>query len=50
MPIRLVLADDHPLVLDALEEVFRRESGECIIACRPEIICPAASPATDLTG
>jgi len=32
MPIRLVLADDHPLVLDALEETFRRESDFQVMA------------------
>jgi DNA-binding NarL/FixJ family response regulator len=32
MPIRLVLADDHPLMLDALEEAFRRESDFQVLA------------------
>jgi DNA-binding NarL/FixJ family response regulator len=35
MPITLVLADDHPIILDALEEIFRREPdfqvlGRCL--------------------
>lgn len=32
MPIRLVLADDHPLVLDGLENLFRTEEDIHVIA------------------
>jgi DNA-binding NarL/FixJ family response regulator len=32
MPIRLVLADDHPLVLDGLENLFRTEEDIQVIA------------------
>jgi DNA-binding NarL/FixJ family response regulator len=32
MPIRLVLADDHPLVLDGLENLFRTEEDFQVIA------------------
>jgi two-component system nitrate/nitrite response regulator NarL len=31
MPIRLILADDHPVVLDGLELLFRREEGFVVI-------------------
>lgn len=31
MAIRLVLADDHPLILDGLENLFRREDGFSVI-------------------
>ena len=35
MPIRLVLADDHPLILDALEQLFILERGFQVLAyCR----------------
>lgn len=33
MPIRLVLADDHPLVLDGLTQLFASES-DCAVAAR----------------
>lgn len=33
MPIRLVVADDHPLILEALQQLFRRESDCEIVAC-----------------
>ena len=34
MPIRLVLADDHPLILDALANLLRAEDGfEIVAAC-----------------
>ena len=34
MPIRLVLADDHPLILDALANLLRAEDGfEVVAAC-----------------
>ena len=34
-PIRLVLADDHPIVLDGLEQLFRLESDLRVVArCR----------------
>ena len=32
MPITLVLADDHPLILDGLEEIFRREQDFQVLA------------------
>jgi DNA-binding NarL/FixJ family response regulator len=32
MPIRLVLADDHPLILNALEELFRLEDDLQVVA------------------
>ena len=43
MPIRLLLADDHPIVLDGLEQLFRLEDdfrvlGRCI---RGEEVVPA---------
>jgi DNA-binding NarL/FixJ family response regulator len=31
MPIRLVLADDHPLILDGLESLFRLEKDFKIV-------------------
>lgn len=35
MPIRLVLADDHPIVLDGLEQLFRLEPDFWVVArCR----------------
>lgn len=35
MPIRLVLADDHPIVLDGLEQLFRLEADFRVVArCR----------------
>jgi len=35
MPIRLVLADDHPIVLDGLEQLFRLEPDFSVVArCR----------------
>lgn len=35
MPIRLVLADDHPIVLDGLEQLFRLERDLVVVArCR----------------
>ena len=35
MPIRLVLADDHPLILDALEDLFTAEPDITVLArCR----------------
>jgi two-component system nitrate/nitrite response regulator NarL len=34
-PIRLVLADDHPIVLDGLEQIFRLEADcEVVARCR----------------
>jgi DNA-binding NarL/FixJ family response regulator len=33
MPIRLVVADDHPLILDALQQLFRLESDFQLLAC-----------------
>jgi DNA-binding NarL/FixJ family response regulator len=33
MSIRLVLADDHPLILDGLENLFRTEKGFEVLAC-----------------
>ena len=32
MPIRLVLADDHPIVLDGLESLFRQKSDIHVLA------------------
>jgi two-component system NarL family response regulator/two-component system nitrate/nitrite response regulator NarL len=32
MTIRLVLADDHPIVLDGLEALFRAEAGMSVVA------------------
>ncbi|HUE89683.1 MAG TPA: response regulator transcription factor [Vicinamibacterales bacterium] len=32
MPIRLVLADDHPLILDGIESLFRLEEDLAIVA------------------
>lgn len=35
MPIRLLLADDHPIVLDGLEQLFRLEADfEVVARCR----------------
>ncbi|HSG39302.1 MAG TPA: response regulator transcription factor, partial [Thermoanaerobaculia bacterium] len=35
MAIRLVLADDHPIVLDGLEQLFRLEQDFAVVArCR----------------
>lgn len=35
MPIRLVLADDHPIVLDGLDQLFRLETDFSVVArCR----------------
>jgi two-component system nitrate/nitrite response regulator NarL len=35
MPIRLVLADDHPLILNGLNELFRSEQGfEVLALCK----------------
>ena len=33
MPIRLVVADDHPLILDALQQLFSLEPDFQILAC-----------------
>jgi len=33
MPIRLVVADDHPLILEALEQLFILERGFHVLAC-----------------
>ena len=33
MPIRLVVADNHPLILNALKQFFTPEEGFEIIAC-----------------
>ena len=33
MPIRLVVADDHPLILDALQQLFRLEHDFQVLAC-----------------
>jgi DNA-binding NarL/FixJ family response regulator len=33
MPIRLVVADDHPLILDALQQLFRLEPDCELLAC-----------------
>jgi DNA-binding NarL/FixJ family response regulator len=33
-PIRLVLADDHPIVLHGLQQLFEREGFEVAAACR----------------
>jgi DNA-binding NarL/FixJ family response regulator len=33
MPIRLVVADDHPLILDALQQLFGLEDDFQILAC-----------------
>lgn len=33
MPIRLILADDHPIVLDGLEQLFRLEPDFQVVAC-----------------
>ena len=33
MPIRLVVADDHPLILDALQQLFSLESDFQLLAC-----------------
>ncbi len=32
MPITLVLANDHPIILDGLEEIFRREPDFQVLA------------------
>jgi two-component system, NarL family, nitrate/nitrite response regulator NarL len=32
MPVRLVLADDHPIVLDGLEQLFRAQKDFAIVA------------------
>ena len=32
MPIRLVLADDHPIVLHGLQQLFARQSGFAVVA------------------
>jgi DNA-binding NarL/FixJ family response regulator len=33
MPIRLILADDHPIVLDGLQQLFRLEPDFEVVAC-----------------
>ena len=33
MPIRVVLADDHPLVLTALEQLFQSEPDFEVVGC-----------------
>jgi DNA-binding NarL/FixJ family response regulator len=33
MPIRLVVADDHPLILDALQQLFHLEEDFQLLAC-----------------
>jgi len=33
MPIRLVVADDHPLILDALQQLFSLEPDFQLLAC-----------------
>ena len=33
MPIRLVLADDHPIVLDGLAQLFGSQRGFDVVAC-----------------
>jgi DNA-binding NarL/FixJ family response regulator len=32
MPIKIVLADDHPIVLDSLERLFATETDFCVVA------------------
>ena len=32
MPVRLVLADDHPIVLDGLEQLFRAHKDFTVVA------------------
>ena len=34
MPITLVIADDHPLILDAMENLFRLEKDLKVVARR----------------
>jgi DNA-binding NarL/FixJ family response regulator len=34
MPIRVALADDHPLILDGLEALFRGAGFEVVARCR----------------
>jgi two-component system nitrate/nitrite response regulator NarL len=41
-PIRVVLADDHPVVLHGLEDLLRGQSGLTVVAC-----CPDGSQALD---
>ena len=36
MPIRVVLVDDHPLVLTALEQLFQAEPGFEVVSCHPD--------------
>ncbi|HYG65329.1 MAG TPA: response regulator transcription factor [Thermoanaerobaculia bacterium] len=33
MPIRLILADDHPIILDGLQQLFRLEPDFEVVAC-----------------
>jgi DNA-binding NarL/FixJ family response regulator len=36
MPIRVILADDHPLVLTALEQLFQGAPGFEVVGCHPD--------------
>ena len=45
MPIRLVLVDDHPIVLQGLEQLFERYSDFEVVSC-----CPDGATALDAVG
>jgi DNA-binding NarL/FixJ family response regulator len=36
MPIRVVLVDDHPIVLQGLQHFFERHEGFTVVACCPD--------------
>jgi DNA-binding NarL/FixJ family response regulator len=36
MPIRVVLVDDHPIVLQGLQHFFERHDGFAVVACCPD--------------
>jgi DNA-binding NarL/FixJ family response regulator len=36
MPVRVVLVDDHPIVLQGLQHLFERHEGFSVLACCPD--------------
>ena len=36
MPVRVVLVDDHPIVLQGLQHLFERHQGFSVLACCPD--------------
>jgi len=45
MPIRLVLVDDHPIVLQGLQQLFERHHDFKVMCC-----CPDGASALDAVG